>query len=68
MSMSGGPGKRQFPGLMRWRSGRMFAKGREKERGLLVFICAGAVFPEIRISLQREGVLKLHRNFYFLPS
>lgn len=38
--MSGGP---EFPGLMG--SGRMFAKGkreRARERGLLVFICAGA--------------------------
>lgn len=69
MSMSGGPGKRQFPGLMRWRSGRMFAKGkRERERAPGFYLCRCRAIPEIQISLQREGVLKLHRNFHFLLS
>lgn len=42
ISMSGGPGKRQFPGLMGWGSGRMFAKGKietERERAPGFHLC-----------------------------
>lgn len=37
------PWEEAVPSLVRWGSGRMFAKEREREtRGLLVFISAGA--------------------------
>lgn len=66
-SVSGGPGKRQFPGLMRWDpalTARLLREG-ERAPGFYLRSCRPELFQWYS-SCKERRMLKLNRSFHFL--